>query len=145
APRAPAPGLGRLRELADQAADAGLRVTTATEGTPAPLPPGADLAAFRIVQEALTNTVRHSASRTARVRLRYGPGALELRVDDDGPATAGDGHGGGRGNGLVGMRERAAAFGGTVEAGPRPDGGFRVVARLPLTPREAHDENGRTA
>ncbi|WP_079031856.1 sensor histidine kinase [Streptomyces specialis] len=151
APRAPAPGLGRLPELAEQAADAGLRVTVATEGPPVPLPPGADLAAFRIVQEALTNTVRHSASRAARVRLRYAPGGLELRVDDDGPATAADGHGGG--NGLVGMRERAAAFGGTVAAGPRADGGFRVVAELPLTApprRVAHDttgniENGDTA
>ncbi|WP_174248423.1 histidine kinase [Streptomyces hoynatensis] len=130
APRAPAPGLGRLPELAEQAANAGLRVDVATEGEAAPLPPGADLAAFRIVQEALTNIVRHSGSRTARVRLRYAAGALELRVDDEGPAT---GEGAGGGNGLVGMRERAAAFGGTVEAGPRPGGGFRVVATLPLT------------
>ncbi|MEO3756110.1 sensor histidine kinase [Streptomyces sp. B6B3] len=131
APRAPAPGLARLPELAAQASGAGLRVETATEGTPSPLPPGADLAAFRIVQEALTNTVRHSGSRTARVRLRYTDEGLELRIDDDGPAT-GDSTVGG--NGLVGMRERAAAFGGTVTAGPREDGGFRVTARLPLTP-----------
>ncbi|MDT0347194.1 sensor histidine kinase [Streptomyces litchfieldiae] len=133
APRAPAPGLDRLPELADQAGRAGLAVTTHTQGTPAPLPPGADLAAFRIVQEALTNIVRHSGSRTARVLLRYSPDLLELRVDDDGPAT---GEGSGGGNGLVGMRERAAAFGGTVEAGPRPGGGFRVTARLPLTDKE---------
>jgi len=130
APRAPAPGLDRLPELAEQAARAGLRVETRTEGTPVALPPGADLAAFRIVQEALTNVVRHSGARLARVRLRYGPGELEIRVDDDGPAT-GNGPTGG-GNGLVGMRERAAALGGTVEAGPRGDGGFRVLARLPL-------------
>ncbi|MGP3967703.1 sensor histidine kinase [Streptomyces sp. 6N223] len=129
APRAPAPGLARLPELAAQAERAGLTVTTRTEGTPSPLPPGADLAAFRIVQEALTNTVRHSGSRTARVLLRYAADELELRIDDDGPAT---GEGTVGGNGLVGMRERAAAFGGTVTAGPREDGGFRVTARLPL-------------
>ncbi|MEU5612265.1 sensor histidine kinase [Streptomyces sparsogenes] len=134
APRSPAPGLDRLPELTGQARDAGLAVTVETEGAPTALPPGADLAAFRIVQEALTNVVRHSGSRTARVLLRYAPGALELRVDDDGPATADGLPRGmtGGGNGLVGMRERAAALGGTVAAGPRPDGGFRVHARLPL-------------
>ncbi|GAA2422751.1 sensor histidine kinase [Streptomyces macrosporus] len=132
APRAPAPGLARLPELADQAGRAGLRVETVTEGAPVPLPPGADLAAFRIVQEALTNVVRHSGSRVARVRLGYGAREVEIRVDDDGPAT--DTGPAGGGNGLVGMRERAAALGGTVEAGPRGDGGFRVLARLPLRP-----------
>ncbi|NGO71969.1 sensor histidine kinase [Streptomyces boncukensis] len=132
APRAPAPGLDRLPELTEQAAGAGLQVDVRTEGTPHPLPPGADLAAFRVVQEALTNVVRHSGSRTARVLLRYGDDELELRVDDEGPATGAGPTGGG--NGLVGMRERAAAFGGTVEAGPRGDGGFRVCARIPLRP-----------
>ncbi|MBD0743806.1 two-component sensor histidine kinase [Streptomyces sp. CBMA152] len=137
APRSPAPGLDRLPELVEQAAAAGLTVETETTGVRRNLPPGADLAAFRIVQEALTNVVRHSGSRTARVGVGYTPGMLELRVDDDGPAAPGDA--GGSGNGLIGMRERAAALGGTIEAGPRPDGGFRVVARLPLTrtaPRE---------
>ncbi|MFC0598574.1 sensor histidine kinase [Streptomyces palmae] len=130
APRSPAPGLDRLPELTEQAASAGLDVRTSTRGTPVALPPGADLAAFRIVQEALTNVVRHSGSRTARVRLHYTCGALELTVDDAGPAT-GTGETGG-GNGLIGMRERAAALGGTVDAGPRPDGGFQVRARLPI-------------
>ncbi|MFF1408884.1 sensor histidine kinase [Streptomyces sp. NPDC058289] len=130
APRAPAPGLDRLPELAEQAAAAGLSVDIATDGDARALAPGADLAAFRILQEALTNVVRHSGSRTARVRLSWQPRVLELRVDDDGPATGGPS--GGSGNGLVGMRERAAALGGTIEAGPRPDGGFRVIARLPL-------------
>ncbi|GHB55836.1 two-component sensor histidine kinase [Streptomyces cirratus] len=129
APRAPAPGLGRLDELVAQAASAGLTVTV--EGEPGALPAATDLAAFRIVQEALTNVVRHSASRTARVRIARGPGRLELGVDDDGPATGDEA--GGSGTGLIGMRERAAAQGGTMEAGPRPDGGFRVLARLPLT------------
>ncbi|MFE2145238.1 sensor histidine kinase [Streptomyces sp. NPDC059456] len=130
APRAPVPGLDRLPELVAQAAAAGL--TVSVEGEPAArgLPPGTGLAAFRILQEALTNVVRHSGSRTARIRITRPPGALELRVDDDGPATGGDA--GGSGTGLVGMRERAAAQGGTIEAGPRPDGGFRVLARLPL-------------
>lgn len=130
APRAPAPGLGRLPELVEQAARTGLTVTVETEGERPAVPPGADLAAFRIVQEALTNVVRHSGSRTARVRIGYGPGRIRLRVDDEGPAT--DGDAGGSGNGLAGMRERAAALGGTIEAGPRPDGGFRVRAELPL-------------
>ncbi|BDM68699.1 two-component sensor histidine kinase [Streptomyces nigrescens] len=132
APRSPAPGLDRLAELTEQARHAGLAVDVTTEGTPRPLPPGTDLAAFRIVQEALTNIVRHSGSRAARLRLRYVPGELEIRVDDDGPATSTAGEPAGGGNGLVGMRERAAALGGTVEAGPRPDGGFRVRSRIPL-------------
>ncbi|MEU2270038.1 sensor histidine kinase [Streptomyces olindensis] len=130
APRAPAPGLDRLPELVEQAASAGLTVDV--EGEPPRLAPGTDLAAFRIVQEALTNVVRHSGSRHARVHLAHDTGALRLRVDDDGPATGKDA--GGSGNGLAGMRERAAALGGTIEAGPRPDGGFRVLAVLPLTP-----------
>lgn len=132
APRAPAPGLDRLPELVEQAARAGLTVDVTTDGTRSALPPGADLAAFRIVQEALTNVVRHSGSRRARVRLHYAEGQLTLTVDDDGPASRTEA--GGSGNGLAGMRERAAALGGTIEAGPRSDGGFRVVAALPLTP-----------
>ncbi|MEF9909145.1 MULTISPECIES: sensor histidine kinase [unclassified Streptomyces] len=130
APRAPAPGLDRLPELVDQAAAAGLTVTVETDGTRVPVPPGADLAAFRIVQEALTNVVRHSGSRTAHVRVTYGGARLGLLVDDEGPATGDDA--GGSGNGLIGMRERAAALGGTIDAGPGPDGGFRVTAELPL-------------
>lgn len=127
APRAPAPGLDRLPELVEQAARAGLTVDVT--GKPPPLPPGTDLAAFRIVQEALTNVVRHSGSRHARVHLDQAGAALRLRIDDDGPAVGTDA--GGSGNGLAGMRERAAALGGTIEAGPRDDGGFRVLAVLP--------------
>ncbi|MFE0628221.1 sensor histidine kinase [Streptomyces sp. NPDC058864] len=136
APRSPAPGLDRLPELLEQAAGAGLAVDITREGRAGGLPPGVDLAAFRIVQEALTNVIRHSGSRTARVRITRRRDAVELQVDDDGPATIGTGHAhdsGGSGNGLLGMRERAAALGGTVEAGPRADGGFRVLALLPLT------------
>ncbi|MGW0707407.1 sensor histidine kinase [Streptomyces sp. NPDC002643] len=137
APRAPAPGLARLPELVEQAADAGL--TVEVEGEAPTLPPGTDLAAFRIVQEALTNVVRHSGSRHARVRLERGGGELRLRIDDDGPATGTDA--GGSGSGLMGMRERAAALGGTIEAGPRDDGGFRVLAVLPVrAPREVEED-----
>ncbi|MEU1532456.1 sensor histidine kinase [Streptomyces fagopyri] len=132
APRAPAPGLDRLPELVEQAAAAGLAVEV--RGTLPKLPPGIDLAAFRIVQEALTNVVRHSGSRHARVRLDSSGDALRLRVDDDGPGTGADA--GGRGHGLAGMRERAAVLGGTIEAGPREDGGFRVLAVLPLQVKE---------
>lgn len=130
APRTPAPGLDRLPELVEQAGAAGLRVEVTAEGEAPALPPGVDLAAFRILQEALTNVVRHSAARTARIRISRRPGLLELCVDDYGPAAGGASDG--SGSGLVGMRERAAALGGTVEAGPRPDGGFRVTATLPL-------------
>nr|WP_188286008.1 sensor histidine kinase [Streptomyces sp. CBMA29] len=130
APRSPAPGLDRLPELVEQAGSAGLKAQVTVDGAPAPLPPGVDLAAFRIVQEALTNIVRHSGSRAARIRLGYRPGSVEVTVEDDGPAVAGGETGGG--NGLVGMRERTAALGGTLEAGPRPDGGFRVRALLPI-------------
>ncbi|MEV8566313.1 sensor histidine kinase [Streptomyces sp. NPDC051322] len=137
APRAPAPGLDRLSELVEQARSAGLTVDTVTEGVPVPLPPGVDLAAFRIIQEALTNVVRHSESRTARVVLGYPPRRLVLRIDDAGPATGADA--GGSGNGLVGMRERTAALGGTIDAGPQPGGGFRVEAVIPLSgaPKES--------
>ncbi|MEU4042002.1 sensor histidine kinase [Streptomyces antibioticus] len=132
APRAPAPGLDRLPELVEQAARAGLTVEVLGERPR--LSPGTDLAAFRIVQEALTNVVRHSGSRHARVHLERAGAAVRLRIDDDGPATGADA--GGSGNGLAGMRERAAALGGTIEAGPRPDGGFRVLAELPAEKRE---------
>ncbi|WP_329280681.1 sensor histidine kinase [Streptomyces sp. NBC_01451] len=132
APRAPAPGLDRLPELVEQAGGAGL--TVEVRGAAPKLSPGTDLAAFRIVQEALTNVVRHSGSRHARLRVDEADGALTLCVDDDGPATGADA--GGSGNGLAGMRERAAALGGTIEAGPLADGGFRVLAVLPLSVKE---------
>lgn len=134
APRAPAPGLDRLPELVAQAANAGLAVDV--RGNPPKLPPGTDLAAFRIVQEALTNVVRHSGSRHARVRIESASAGdtLRLLIDDDGPGTGAEA--GGSGNGLAGMRERAAALGGTIEAGPRADGGFRVLAVLPLKVKE---------
>jgi signal transduction histidine kinase len=111
-------------------------VSVAAEGPVRQLPAGVDAAAYRIVQEALTNTVRHSAGRSASVLLRYGDEDLVIEVDDDGTsAVAVGGHNGvdspGSGNGLTGMAERARALGGSLDAGPRPGGGFRVLAKLP--------------
>jgi signal transduction histidine kinase len=129
APRAPAPGLAALDGLVETARGAGLRVDVETAGSARPLPGAIDLTAYRIVQESLTNVVRHAHAATARVLVRYEPGALELCVEDDGRGTAN----GTSGHGLAGMRERAAAVGGTLDAGPARDGGFRVSARLPTT------------
>ncbi|MEJ3745357.1 histidine kinase [Actinomycetes bacterium KLBMP 9797] len=127
APRAPAPGLDRLDGLT---ADAGLPVRTVIGGVPRPLPAGTDRAAYRIIQEALTNVRRHAGpGATVTIRIEYRPEALMVWVDDDGgarapaPAPAG--------TGITGMRERAAALGGALAAGPAPDGGWRVCAELP--------------
>jgi signal transduction histidine kinase len=134
APRAPTPGLGRLGDLVDTAAAAGLTVRVQEDGQRAPLPADVDLTAYRIIQEALTNSARHSGGTTATVRLGFGDGGLRVEVDDDG-TTPGAGQpasrANGSGNGIAGMTERAAALGGTLEAGPRPDGGFGVRAWLP--------------
>ena len=127
---APQPSLSRLPELVREAADVGLKVDVEIEGERADLPLGVELAAYRIVQEALTNTRRHAGARSASVRLGYAPNALRVEVTDDG--TGADGRSNPAGHGLIGMRERAALYGGTLHAGPGPDGGFRVVAVLPL-------------
>ena len=137
APRAPAPSLARLGDLVDHAAAAGLTVRIEEDGAPAALPADVDLSAYRIIQEALTNTARHSGGTRATVRLGYAGHGLEVAVDDDGPArpasSAGPlAAGNGSGNGIVGMTERATALGGTLQAGPRPGGGFQVRAWLPL-------------
>ncbi|HZA82059.1 MAG TPA: sensor histidine kinase, partial [Actinomycetes bacterium] len=125
---APAPGLAEVEALAAEVARAGVRVEVRIEGTPAKLPAGLDLSAYRIVQEALTNVVRHAGPATARVAVRYGPGQVAVEVVDDGRGGApGD-----QGHGIAGMRERAALYGGTLEAGPLPGGGFRVAASLPV-------------
>jgi signal transduction histidine kinase len=130
APVAPAPSLERLDDLAAQTTEAGLPVRCAVAGEPAPLPAPVDLAGYRIVQEALTNALRHAAGATgAEVELRYGDGEVVLRIEDDGRAPEAAPH---EGNGLRGMRERAAAVGGEVTAGPRPGGGFAVRAVLPV-------------
>lgn len=130
-PRKPVHGLADLDELVAGAAAAGLSVRTEVLGEPRPLPAGVDVAAYRVVQEALTNVCRHAGPAAATVRVWYGERDLRVRVDDDGSgAPAGDSAGGG--NGIAGMRERAAALGGELEAGPRAGGGFRVQLRLPL-------------
>jgi signal transduction histidine kinase len=129
--RAPQPGVGELGELLDQARLAGLPVSFTIEGTPQPLPSGTALAAYRIVQESLTNTRKHAGPvASASVVLRYSPDALVLTISDDGRGAAAPD---GAGHGLTGMRERVALYGGSVAAGPRPGGGFEVVATLPLT------------
>jgi signal transduction histidine kinase len=131
-PRAPAPSVARLEGLVSRASAAGLKVRTEVSGTPRTLPAGVDLAAFRIVQEALTNVARHAGpATTATIRVGYGDHDLTVQVDDNGGGT-GQASTSGGGNGIPGMRERASALGGVLEAGPRPGGGFRVLARLPL-------------
>jgi signal transduction histidine kinase len=137
---APAPRLGAdLDDLVAKAVAAGVDVRVDVEGDRRPLPPGVDRAAFRIAQEALTNVVRHAGGATATVQVAYGDDAVTVQVDDDGPGVVGGpGDGGqsdGSGNGITGMRERAAALGGRLDAGPRAGGGFRVRAWLPLGDR----------
>jgi signal transduction histidine kinase len=139
---APVPGLGELRELLDQARAAGLAVTYTLSGTPRDLPEGAELAAYRVVQESLTNTRKHAGlAASAAVTLRYRPDGLTVEVTDDGLASPAPGSGG---HGLAGMRERIEMYGGTVQAGPLEGGGFRVVARLPC-PHTAGRSSGPPA
>ncbi|MEU8382759.1 histidine kinase [Streptosporangium sp. NPDC048865] len=134
----PRPGLDRLGELVEPFRAAGLEVAVCREGSGGELPGGIDLSAYRIVQEALTNTLRHADADRAEVTVRVAPGMLELDILDDGRGGGADADGGGRGSGdgagrgIAGMRERAAMLGGTLDAGPLPGGGFRVRARLPL-------------
>jgi signal transduction histidine kinase len=127
--RLPTSGLRDLRELADRVRQGGLDVQLDVVGEPRELPPGIDLSAFRIVQEALTNTLKHASARRATVTVRYGERDMELEVVDDGVAAAASN---GSGHGLNGLRERAALYGGTLDAAPQPAGGFRVYAALPL-------------
>lgn len=130
-PRRPAPSLARVDDLVAGAEGAGLTVRTEIEGDPRQLPASVDVAGFRIVQEALTNAARHAGPATATVRVTYGPSDLTVVVEDDGRGATPSGLPG-SGSGIVGMRERVAALGGQLEVGPRPGGGFRVRARLPL-------------
>ncbi len=125
---APQPGLGDLDDLVAQVREASLPVELRIEGEAETLPPGVDLSAYRIVQEALTNTLKHAGPAKARVTVRYRNDDVEVEITDDG---AGNRKGGGSGQGLIGMRERVAVYGGTFESG-RHDGGYRVRARLPL-------------
>jgi signal transduction histidine kinase len=126
-------GLGQLDSLVARARAAGLPVTVTVTGAGRPLPPEADQAAYRIVQEALTNVSRHAGQACASVHLRYTPEALLIQIDDDGTGTGtGTGTGpSGPGLGLAGMQERVSALGGQLQAGPQDGGGFRVRAELP--------------
>ncbi|MEV0199314.1 histidine kinase [Nonomuraea sp. NPDC050691] len=150
----PQPGTSDLPALVDQMREAGLATGLTVEGAPGPIPAGVDLAAYRLVQEGLTNALRHAGpGAAARVTVRYEPHELDVRVEDDGrgpggglDAPDGDPHEGGayesggdgggirrgRGHGLVGIRERVALYGGILSIGPRPGGGFEVRARFPL-------------
>ena len=127
---APEPGLAELRTLVETCEGAGLPVELTVEGQPeTPVAPGLDLAAYRVVQEALTNAIKHAGPAHAWVTVRYGPQALDLEVGDDGRSTPGNG---GHGHGLIGMRERVALYGGELETGPRTGGGYAIHARFPL-------------
>jgi len=127
------PGVARIDRLAERARAAGLPVDLVIEGEPRSLPPGVDLAGYRVVQEALTNTLKHAGPARARVTVRYEPSCLRLEVVDDGlgettePSPLGS-----SGHGLLGMNERVALYGGNLEAGRAPEGGFAVRAALPL-------------
>jgi signal transduction histidine kinase len=144
-PVEPAGGLGRLDELIASFTATGLRVTCDVTGPVRQLPEAVDLTAYRLIQESLTNTAKHAAGTSASILLAFRPGGLALAVSDDGPSAGGSGVGraarsgagsgiGEEGHGIIGMRERAAALGGWLTAGPRVEGGFRVLAELPAPP-----------
>jgi signal transduction histidine kinase len=134
-PVGPQPGLDALQPLIQQLREAGLRVELRVEGEPVRLPPGIDLSAYRIVQEALTNTLKHAGPAEAEVIVRYHHSTLELEILDNG--TGAPARVNGSGHGLVGMRERVALYGGSLEAGARNGHGFGVRARLPLVAETA--------
>ena len=134
---APQPGVARIPALLSRVCAAGMPAELSVDapgGTPRDLPPGVDLAAFRVVQEALTNVMRHAGQARTTVRLDYGPRDLLITVSDEGGPAAGSGSGG---RGLIGLRERIAVYGGELDAGPRPGGGWRLAARIPLEPATA--------
>jgi signal transduction histidine kinase len=128
---APQPSLQHLDRLVEQAREAGLPVEVQIEGNPTELPAGVDLTAYRLVQEGLTNAMKHAQATRAEVIVRYVGDAVELVVSDNGRGSGSSADGGG--HGLVGMRERVAVYGGELEAGARPGGGYALHARLPLT------------
>jgi signal transduction histidine kinase len=128
----PQPRLADVPALVEQARKAGLEVELDVKGDPRSLPAGVDLSAYRIVQEALTNVRKHAGPASVEVRVRYGTHSLRIEVTDDGRSASGPDSNGNRGHGLIGMRERVALYGGKLDVGPRPEGGFRVLADLPL-------------
>ncbi|PZF97807.1 two-component sensor histidine kinase [Micromonospora deserti] len=134
AERAPAPGLAQVPALRDRLAGTGLPVAVEVDGEPRALPVAVDLAAYRVVQESLTNVLRHAGPATAAVRIRYAPAEVGVEVTDTGRGAPGPARGT-AGSGLAGMRERITALGGSFDAGPTAGGGFRVYARLPVEER----------
>ena len=126
---APQPSLEHVDKLVAQAREAGLPVELRVEGDPVELPAGVDLTAYRLVQEGLTNAIKHANAERAEVIVHYRNGTVELTIIDDG---SGDGGGESGGHGLVGMRERVSVYGGSLDAGPRPDGGYELHATLPV-------------
>ncbi|MGH3320287.1 MAG: sensor histidine kinase [Streptosporangiaceae bacterium] len=132
--RGPPPGLGEIERLTEMAREAGIDVRVEASSPPRELPSAVDHAAYRILQESITNVIRHAGQARVTISIEHGPDDLEIRVADDGRGPSADGAGGG--NGIVGMRERSALLGGELTAGPRPGGGFQVLARLPLEPDE---------
>jgi signal transduction histidine kinase len=134
APRSPAPGLDRLPELIELTTAAGLSVEVEVAGQAPPLPAAVQLAAYRIIQESLTNVARHAGRARVTVRVTYDDTSIHVEIDDDGKAPSGEGPATGTGSGITGMKERAAALGGELSAGFRRGGGFRVSARLPVRP-----------
>jgi signal transduction histidine kinase len=129
---APQPSLEHLDGLVAQAREAGLPVELRIEGEPVQLPAGVDLTAYRLVQEGLTNAMKHAHAERTQVVVRYGGNDIEVTVSDDGRGTLGGDGAASGGQGLVGMRERVSVYGGELEAGPRPGGGYRLRARLPV-------------
>jgi signal transduction histidine kinase len=134
APRSPAPGLARLPELVELTRAAGLSVEVEVAGKAPPLPTAVQLAAYRIIQESLTNVARHAAPARVTVRVTYDDANMHVEIDNDGTLPSGRAPAIGTGSGIAGMRERAAALGGDLSAGFRHGGGFRVSARLPVRP-----------
>jgi signal transduction histidine kinase len=134
APLSPQPGVSEIPTLVEQVRSAGINVELSVEGQPRALSGGATVAAYRVVQEALTNVVKHAEGAPVRVVVRWADDELELEILDEGPATE-EAPPVASGLGITGMRERAATYGGTLEAGPRPDRGYAVRARLPLESR----------
>jgi signal transduction histidine kinase len=132
--RVPHPGLGQIGELAAKAREAGLDVDLRATPSPPPVPSAVGSAVYRILQESITNVIRHAGPTRVRVALDYGADAVEVRVTDDGPTGGPAQRADGPGRGIQGMRERCRLLGGELDAGPLPAGGFAVTARLPLAP-----------
>lgn len=129
---APQPGLDQLEGLVGRVRDAGVPVELTIVGPPSALPSGVDLTAYRVVQEALTNTVKHAVGAKATVTVEYGTGHLRVAVKDSGGTPDASAATTGNGRGLLGLRERLAVYGGTLDTGRRPTGGYRVTAHIPL-------------